>query len=270
VPTARTVRAEAGFSDFCYWLKKTNIHLLIMAFMIRILALISFLVVFIGCASYKNISYTYDKNIDFGQYMTFAWAPDSGNVDTISIDPENLTYDNDIVRNNAKNYITHCLSKRGFLINTDSPDVIFQLILLNDKNEQIVTYRAPYSEYYFFHPYYFPYYYPYYRFYTWYGWQTPPDWLDHMVTHTKTYVKGTITINMFDRKLDKLVWSGSAEGDIYDPTFLQYDVHPAIDRIMSKFPIKTVPRQKYHEDLIIKNKMFQVNGNSGQVEKLVP
>mgnify|MGYP003425293804 FL=1 len=80
-----------------------------------------------------------------------------------------------------------------------------------------------------------------------------------MTTYTKTYVKGTITINMYDRKLKKLVWTGSAEGDIYDPRYIQFDVHPAIDRIMKKFPVKSVePRGK--DELPFGNKIVRANG----------
>ncbi len=64
---------------------------------------------------------------------------------------------------------------------------------------------------------------------------------------------------MYDRKLKKLVWTGSAEGDIYDPRYIQFDVHPAIDRIMKKFPVKSVqPRGK--DELPFGNKIVRANG----------
>lgn len=52
---------------------------------------------------------------------------------------------------------------------------------------------------------------------------------------------------MYDRKLKKLVWTGSAEGNIYDPRYIQYDVHPAIDRIMRTFPLKARRKEKPNE-----------------------
>lgn len=54
---------------------------------------------------------------------------------------------------------------------------------------------------------------PYYRFYTWYGWSHPPFWHEQTTTFAKTYVKGTITINLYDRRAKRLVWTGSAEGE---------------------------------------------------------
>lgn len=211
----------------------------------------------VRCGTYQDIYYNYDRNVDFTRYETFAWAPDSAVVS--KGEPENTAYDNDIVRNNTKNYITHRLSERGYLVNIDSPDLIVQLVLLNEKKERVVTYHTHlYSGYYFYNRHYFPYYYPYYRYYTWYGWRYPPFWDDHVTTYTKTYVKGTITINMFDRKLKKLVWTGSAEGDIYDPVYIQYDVHPAIDRILKKFPIKSSPKHE-RQNLKSSNKIVRIN-----------
>lgn len=206
----------------------------------RNLSIVGVLVSIFGCSNtYRNIYTNYDKSIDFEQYSTFAWAPDSGKADTDK--PDDMAYDNDIVRNNAKNYITTCLTKRGYLVDIDSPDLVIQLVILNEKKEKVVTYRThTYMGYYYYSPFYFPYYYPYYRFYTWHRWSYPPFWDDQTTTYTKTYVKGTIIINMFDRKEEKLVWTGSAEGDLYDPSYIHFNVHPAIDRIMAQFPVKPV------------------------------
>jgi len=205
------------------------------------------------CGTYTNVYSNYDKSVDFSQYKTFAWAPDSG-----AVVPKDLeAYDNDIVRNNAKNYITHSLSHRGLLVNIDSPDLVLNLVLLNEKKERIVTYHSyPYNGYYYYNPYYFPYYYPRYRYYTWFGWG-PPYYEDQSTTVTKTYVKGTITLNMYDRKQRKLVWTGSAEGDIYDPKYIQYDVHPAIDRIMKKFPVKAVRDEKLNDEMKLKTRVVR-------------
>lgn len=219
----------------------------------------------VGCSTYSDIYSNYDTSIDFTKYHTFAWAPDSSKADGQEF--ANSPYDNDIVRNNAKNYVTLSLSQRGLLVNVDSPDVVFQLVLLNEKKEQVVTYQAyPYYGYYYHNPFYFPYYYPHYRRYTWYGWGYPPFWDGQVTTISKTYVKGTVTLNMYDRKLKKLVWTGSAEGDIYDPKYIQYDVHPAIDRIMKKFPLKPGPKQKPND--VLKNGHRVVRLNNVEAEEV--
>jgi hypothetical protein len=226
--------------------------------------IIGIMMLMMRCATYTNVYSNYDRSIDFSVYKTFAWAPDSGEV--VSKDME--AYDNDIVRNNVKNYVNFLMTERGYLINIDSPDVILSLALLNEKKESIVTYHDypyPYARYYYYNRYYFPYYYPHYRYYTWYGW-VPPYYYgpSESRTYTKTYVKGTITLNMYDRKLKKLIWTGSAEGDIYDPKYIQYDVHPAIDRIMKKFPVTPEHRPKINDQLYHNRvvRMYDVNSET--------
>jgi hypothetical protein len=47
-----------------------------------------------------------------------------------------------------------------------------------------------------------------------------------------------------DRKLNRLVWSGTAKGDIYDPEYIDKDIHPAVLRIMKKFPVKEIKEKE--------------------------
>jgi len=189
------------------------------------------------CGVYTDTYSDYDHHVDFTKYKTFAWLPDSG-VIAKKDSFRNSAYDNDIIRNNAKNYIAHDLGKRGFRIEVDNPDVLVQLVLQNEKKQFVRDFPFQYSPYYYRNRFYYPYYYPYYDYYTYYGWGCLNGYCDYPPDARRTYVKGTITINMFDRKLKKLVWTGSAEGNIYDPSYIQDDVHPAIHRIMKNFPVK--------------------------------
>lgn len=223
---------------------------------VRLLTIVVFAYMAFSCGTYQDIYSDVDRRIDFSSYRTFAWAPDSG-MALPQKEFEGTPYDNDIVRNNAKNYITHCLGHRGYLVDVDSPDLILQLVLLNEKREKIVTYSSrPYPPYYFHSPYYFPYYYPYYRYYTWYGWgYYPPGWDERLTTYNRYFVRGTITVNVYDRQLQRLIWTGSAEGDIYDPSYIRYDVHPAIDRIMRRFPVKPLHRKELRNDFKIRERV---------------
>ncbi|MDN3690158.1 DUF4136 domain-containing protein [Cyclobacterium jeungdonense] len=227
-----------------------------MAFRRRKIIAIACILIIGSCDTFNKVSYNYDRSIDFRSYRTFAWTPED--VD----DPEKVKtedYDMDIVRNNAKNYITHAFSQRGFTVDVDSPDMVLQLVLLNEEKERIVTrYADFYPGYYFYNPYYFPYYYPRYRFYTWYGWGYPPHWSIPISQHTETYLEGTITLNVFDRKLKKRIWTASTEGDIYDSKYLLYPVHPAIDLLLNKFPVK--PLKGKSSDLNINNRIPRSNG----------
>lgn len=200
------------------------------------------------CSVYNDIYSEYDHSTDFTKYKTFAWLPDSG-VTARKDSFRNTAYDNDVIRNNAKNYITHQLADRGLTIHVDSPDALFQLILLNEKQHRIITFSPAYypMPYYYgaYHfPYYldgrtyYPYYYPYYDYYTYYGWGCA-DFYCSNYNYKQTYVKGTIIINMYDRKQKKMIWTASAEGNIYDPNTIKEEVNPAIKKMMKEFPIKS-------------------------------
>jgi hypothetical protein len=214
------------------------------------------------CDVYEDIYSDYDHTVDFTKYKTFAWVPDSGmTARTDSF--RNTAYDNDVIRNNAKNFISAQLMDRGLRVHTNEPDALFQLVLLNEKKERIVTENPPYyPQLYYYgsarhYPYYYdgrmyyPYYYPYYDNYTYYGWGCTNSYCAPE-TYKQTYVKGTITINMFDRKQKKLIWTASAEGNIYGPSSLKEDVDPAIRKMMKVFPIKDNGRKNSSDDMYVK------------------
>jgi hypothetical protein len=45
-------------------------------------------------------------------------------------------------------------------------------------------------------------------------------------------------LNVFDRATNKLIWSGTAKKDIYDPAYVKKDIHPAVDKIMKEYPVR--------------------------------
>jgi hypothetical protein len=196
-----------------------------------------------SCTIYTTVYTNRDQSVDFSKYKTIAWLPDSGGP-AASDSLFNPLYDNDIIRNNAKNYINRCFIEKGYKVNIDTPDILLQLVLLNEKQERIITYPE-----YTFVPaphivYYCPYYNPHCHHFTYYGWgYRVYYWDTYPVTRKISYVKRTIIINVFDRVQKKLIWTASAEGDIYDPDYIKYDVHPAIYRMLQRFPIALPDRK---------------------------
>jgi hypothetical protein len=41
-----------------------------------------------------------------------------------------------------------------------------------------------------------------------------------------------------------MVWTTTVEGDLYDPTEMQNNLHPAVLRILDSYPIKPIAPQK--------------------------
>jgi len=194
---------------------------------------------FQACSTYTNFYSNYDRSVDFTKYKTIAWLSDANLPPSPTDTGIDARYDNDIIRNNTKNYINHCFSNRHYKVDSQEPDLLLELVLLNEKKDRVVTVPDySYSNYYYNNSYYYPYYYPYYDYYTYGSWDYYP-YSTTSQSYTETYVEGTIILNLYDRESKKLIWTGVAEGDIYDPEYLQYDIHPAVHKIIEQYPVKS-------------------------------
>lgn len=191
------------------------------------------LLVLASCGLYTEVSISVDKGVDLTKYKTFAWLPDK-------MDTNNTPYNNAIIRDNLKNYFGQSFAERGYTAKHNAPDVLLQIVITNKKREQAIVYSSHpeeyyYNTYYYRSRYYSPYVYEYYyenaEFYC-YG--------NGDCLQTIEYMEGSITLNVIDRKLNKLVWSGTAKGDIYDASYIHKDIHPAVKRIMKEFPIREI------------------------------
>lgn len=201
-------------------------------------SILCFLNVFFACEVYYDVATSTDNDINFSNYKSFAWLPD--NTDTI-----NRPYNNEILRNNIRNFFGKCFFERGFIFDADSPDVLLQLTIVNQKrNKETVFYQNPWPYYYnryyyhsiYFHPYHFDYYYRSYPVYYF----TPNYYIQNL-----NYIEGSITLNVYDRKIKKLIWLGSTDVDIYNYKNVNRDIHPAIEAIIEKFPVE--PLSQYQK-----------------------
>lgn len=204
-----------------------------------------FITMLFGCkdnGSYNKVSSEYDKSADFTKYKTFSWLPDV--ADTI-----NSPYDNDIIRNNIRNYFGLCMSDRGYSFDADNPDLLMQLVITNTKkarSDSVNTNSYYYSPYYYGSGYYSPYHYNYY--YNGHGLYGNGDYernAEYSRTYNQKYVNGSITLIFIDRKTNKEVWRGTAEGDIYDPSQITNDLHPAVHCIISEYPVKPLVKRSH-------------------------
>lgn len=202
------------------------------------------IIFFTGCSVYNNIYSTSDKTANFSLYKTFAWLPDK--------DSTNTPFNNQIIRNTTVNYFTHCMGERGMKANIDSPDVLMQLEIKSIHKEETVTTPSylpnirPYSNYaipyYHSNPYYYPYPNSYYYYAPYYY-----NYYSYSRTYTSQkveYTQSTITLNIIDRKLNRLVWMGVAEGDLYDPAYIDENLHPAVYDILNDYPVKPIYEHK--------------------------
>ncbi len=185
-----------------------------------------------GCSVYTDIATDYDRSVNFLSYKSFAWLADKDTSET--------EFNNQIIRNNTRNYFTHCMGERGFKTSVDTPDVFLYLVVTAAKKEKIIT--SPVSSYppnwYYHNPYYYPY--PgnyYYRYPYNYNYTI-------LVSRKIEYTEGSITLNIIDRKLNRLVWTGTAKGDLYDPAYIGDNLHPAVYDILNDYPVKPIQDHK--------------------------
>ena len=185
-----------------------------------------------GCRAYNKVYSDYDRTANFGRYKTFAWLPDR--------DTANTTFNNQIIRNNTLNYFTHCMGERALQAEPDSPDVLLQLVVRSLPKQMTMTSAVHsgspgggrYNPYYYPHPNNYYYHTPFFYSRTTY------------VTERYDYAESTITLNVYDRRMKRLVWTGTAQGDLFDPAYMADNLHPAVYRILKKFPIKPLQKEK--------------------------
>jgi len=197
-----------------------------------------------GCGGiYQLINSDYDRSVNFSSYKTYAWLNNH-------IPHAPTPYDNEIIENNIKNYVDHELSDRNYSANTTAPDLLFELVLNNQKKKRTTT-TPVYST-----PQVYPAYPPNsYRYnnpnnYRWnpYGYNNnnyvrPSYQISNRVTTTE-FNESTITINVFDRVSNKMIWTGSAKGDVYDNQYIQSSIHPAVDAILKQYPVRPAKKTK--------------------------
>lgn len=189
-----------------------------------------------GCSVYTTAYSSTADGTDFSKYHTFAWLPDQ-------TDTTDLPYNNEIIRNNIRNCFGKNLAERGYTVDLNNPDLLLGIVVTNKKKERIRYSAYPqtsyYCRYYYGSTYYIPYEFNYYyRNFPVYCY--PIDYY----TQKFEYIEGSITLNVLDRSQNKLIWSGTAKGDIYDPAYINKNIHPAIRAIMKKYPVKPIIKKK--------------------------
>ena len=63
-------------------------------------------------------------------------------------------------------------------------------------------------------------------------------------TRTVEYTRGAITVNVIDRKQNKFIYTATVEADLYDPSTLQRELHPAVHTLFENYPVKPPAESK--------------------------
>lgn len=195
-----------------------------------LLPILALLLLAVGCSVYSVVSSDKDKTTDFTKYKTYAWLPDKDNSDN--------TLNNQIMRNNIKNYFTHeFVDNYGLTANTETPVVLMEFtvtVAKKTKTEKHPVNNYSYGNYYNNNTPNYSYSYPYsynaypnnnysnHRYYSYQpnrynynGYNSGYHYQTTYIKETHNYTQSDITINMIDSKTNELVWTANAQTDVY-------------------------------------------------------
>lgn len=173
-----------------------------------------FPLLFVFLYSCSNITVTadYDKEIDFAQYKTFSflkWRDDNNKLI------------NDFDKARLMKAVKAEMTDRNYTFQQSGGDLAVSIyVILEDK-----TAYNSYTDYYGRYGYYYG---------TPWGWGGPAR-----TTVTKyNYTQGTVIFNVFDAKQKKLIWQGTAIGEIdNNPANKEKNIPKVVKETFNKYPI---------------------------------
>ena len=189
------------------------------------------LIVSSSCNVYQDVQVTKDKDVDFDQYETYAWLPEK-ETSTES------DYDNDFIRQKTRNYFGHCMAQRQLKPDTVNPELLLQIEWLSHAREVELAVLNNYPDYNSVDYYNAPTVYLYNGKLSGASSWNKNDYKPDVIE----YAHGGVKLTVVERETNKTIWQGVAQGDLYDPSVMYEDLHPAIHKMMKKFPIK-IPKK---------------------------
>ncbi len=169
-----------------------------------------------ACSS-TTVQSDFDPNYSFSGLSTYTWAQRT----TQGQDP--AVY-NDIVEARVKEAVNQALQAKGYreVSASDSPTFLVAWHGAINTKQNINTVGTSYG----------------------YGWGWYGGWGGPGISTSTTYVtewkQGTLIVDIVDPKGNKLVWRGSAQGEVdehrNDPQKMQKNLNEAVTKMMANFP----------------------------------
>ena len=182
----------------------------------RFIFLIAISCLIISCNTLK-VTQEYDKSVDFTHYETFSIHP--WNEDNSALinrfDQERLLL-----------ALADQLKKRGYRQVIQDGDIEADIYIILDSKQSTTAYTNYYGGGYWGG----------YGYGFGYGYGYGPATNSYL---TENYIEGTLIINLFDRKLKKLIWQGAGVGTVDDnPQTREKGIQKALDQIFWKYPVR--------------------------------
>ncbi len=171
-------------------------------------------------AAAQQVYVDYDRDVNHSSYKTFDWVP-TPETSLEEIDP--------VLHSQVKNAIELYLTEGGLIEAEMTPD-----LLVTYHTEVVGAVRLDTADYGFdYGP----------------GWVWDPEWgvaEDFAPRKVKTYPQGTLIIDIWDLKANRVVWRGTVLGIVpEDPSSVNEEIHAALRRIVERWremrPILVIP-----------------------------
>lgn len=168
-----------------------------------------------GCASTPTVQSDYDPNFNFSELTTYAWA-------VRTQEGKDPAVYNNIVESRVKVAVNDALKAKGFQETSSNPTFLVAWHGAINKEQSVQTVGTSYG----------------------YGWGWYGGWggpgMSTSTTYVNTWNEGTLIIDIVDAKANKMVWRGSAQGELdehdNDPQKMQEGLNDAVNKMMANFP----------------------------------
>ncbi|MBO0933795.1 DUF4136 domain-containing protein [Fibrella aquatilis] len=164
------------------------------------------------------------QNIDFSKYRTYAWMQSDVKGS------KNPLYYNQLATEQVENTVSGELAKKGLKETTRRPDLLIGYHFFVEEKTRTVTNNNYAGA---------PFYGPYYGWGRWgyAGWG--PAWYGANFGPSyaqEKYEAGTVVVDMVDNRTKRLIWRGSVQNAVGDPTKISSKLVREVERIVEKFP----------------------------------
>ncbi|MDR6195975.1 DUF4136 domain-containing protein [Siphonobacter sp. SORGH_AS_0500] len=185
--------------------------------LINLFALVSLIWIGSACSS---VNVDKSRKADFSRYRTFAW------MDSDVQAGKNPAYYNEIATQNLEAAVVNTLNEKGYKENTRNPDMLIGYHFFVEQRERTVSDPSPmYGPYMGWGRWGWQGWGP-----AWYGWGGGPRY------RQEKYDAGTVVVDIVDAKTQKLVWRGSVEKAVDNPTQISRQLEREVSRIIDKVP----------------------------------
>lgn len=170
-------------------------------------SLILMAILAVGCSQQITVHSDYDPDYDLWTYKTFDWGQ-KVNIE----EGKNPLHYNELNDKRIKEAVQKQLSKRGYKLTSENPDLILHYHIIVKDQSAVIT--EPF------------------------GYSYSPYWT-RMNTNIYSYKEGTLILDLMDSKINQLIWRGWAVTEVkesYSPKEVEALIEEVVSKIFRKFP----------------------------------